>query len=140
MKYLIISNSADEKEVGCYPQSSGLFNGYNHDAPNAIENLTSDEFPDFIPDLRFELDEDAILTDIISPSNLDFATGLLMNEKAKKIFESAKIFLHKYYEATIKVNTKTLNYHWLHLVNPNFKDIAFKKSVFVEHLPGNNKC
>lgn len=139
MKYYLISNSAEEKEVGCYPQTSGLFEGYDHGAPNAMENLTSDEFPDFVPDLRFELDEEAILTDIISPSNLDFATGLLMNAKAKQIFDTARICPHKYYDASLKVETTTLTYHWLHLVNPSFKDIDFPKSHFVELLPGNKK-
>jgi hypothetical protein len=139
MKYYLISNSAEEKEVGCFPQTSGLFEGYNHDAPNAMDNLTSDEFPDFIPDLRFELDEDAILTDIISPSNLDFATGLLMNEKAKKIFEPAKIISHKYYQASLKVKNKLLDYYWLHLIAPPLSIINFSDSIFLEVLPGQKK-
>lgn len=101
-------------------------------------NLTSDEFPRFIPDLRFTLDEDegAILTDVVSPSNLDFAKGLLLNDKARKVFESFKIIPHKYYHAFLKVNNKLLDYYWLHLVNPTFNFIDFKSSVFVEFLPG----
>jgi len=140
MRYYSVSNSADEKIVGCYPQTSGLFEGYNHDSPNAMENLTSDEFPDFTPDLRFELDEDAKLTDIVSPSNLDFATGLLMNFKSKEIFQKYKLMSHEYYSALLKTRSEDLDYFWLHIVSPypsSYIDIP--NSLFWEILPSQEK-
>ena len=73
MKYYLIAPSVEEDEVGEYPQTTGTYPGYNRNAPNSMENLTSDCFPHFIPDLRFIIDDNAILTDVVSPSNLDFA-------------------------------------------------------------------
>ena len=78
MKFYLLSNSAKKTEVGTYPQTTGLVDGYEEFAENSMVNLNSDEFPNFAPDLRFELEEKAILTDIIRPSNLDYAKGLMM--------------------------------------------------------------
>lgn len=140
MIYYIVSNSADEKVVGCYPQTSGLFEGYDHALPNAMENLTSDEFPDFVPDLRFELDDEAKLTDVVSASNLDFATGLLMNHKAKGIFEKCKIMAHEYFPAIVRTNSGEIPFYWLHMVSPIPSPyIDIPKSVFSEILPNQTK-
>jgi methionine synthase II (cobalamin-independent) len=139
MKYYLLSNSAKKNEVGTYPQTTGLVDGYEEFAENSMVNLNSDEFPNFIPDLRFELDEDAILTDIISPSNLDYAKGLMMNEKAKKIFERFNLIPHKFYEASIKVNNSKFTYYWMHTIPPALDIIDFANSSFLEVLPTQEK-
>ncbi|MBN8785017.1 MAG: hypothetical protein J0G98_18300 [Terrimonas ferruginea] len=139
MKYYLIAPSVEEDEVGEYPQTTGTYPGYNRNAPNSMENLTSDCFPNFIPDLRFIIEDNAILTDVVSPSNLDFATGLLMNARTREIFSKAKIIPHQFYLATLKTNTQILDYYWLHLISPTLSIIDFEKSVFLETLPTQEK-
>lgn len=139
MKYYLVSASAEEDVVGEYPQTAGIYPGYNRNALNSMENLTSDCFPTFIPDLRFLLEDNAILTDVVSPSNLDFATGLLMNTTTKEIFSKAKIITHQFYPATLKTNHQLLDYYWLHLISPTLSIIDFEKSVFLETLPTQEK-
>jgi hypothetical protein len=135
MKYYLLSNSAKKEEVGTYPQTTGLVDGYEEFSENSMVNLNSDELPNFVPDLRFELDKDAILTDIISPSNLDYAKGIMMNEKAKNAFKPFKLIPHQFYEATIKANNNILIYYWLHTLPPTLDIVDFSKSIFLEVLP-----
>lgn len=139
MKYYLLSNSAKKNEVGTYPQTTGLVDGYEEFAENSMVNLNSDEFPNFVPDLRFELDEDAILTDIISPSNLDYAKGLMMNERAKKIFESFNLNTHKFYEASIIAGSTQFTYYWMHTIPPTLDIVDFANSSFLEVLPTQEK-
>lgn len=139
MKYYLLSNSANKNEVGIYPQTTGLVDGYVEFSDNSMVNLTSDELPNFIPDLRFELEEKAILTDIISVSNLDYAVGFFMNEKAKNIFQKFKVITHKYYDGALNVKGKILSYSWLHIVNSSFSGIDFLNSTFSELLSPTQK-
>jgi hypothetical protein len=83
MEYYILKNATTRKQVGHYIQTAGWVDGCNINAPNSMANLDSEEFPNFIPDLRFDLEEKAKLTDIVSASNI-VAHGFLINEKVKK--------------------------------------------------------
>ena len=139
MKYYLLSNSAKKKEVGIYPQTTGLVDGYIEFADNSMVNLNSDEFPNFIPDLRFELDEKAIITDVIRPSNLDYAKGLMMNEKAKRVFEEFNLITHQFYEASIKSSNNQLTYYWLHTLPPTLEIVDFANTTFLEVLPTQQK-
>jgi hypothetical protein len=139
MKYYLLSNSAKKTEVGTYPQTTGLVDGYEEFAENSMVNLNSDEFPNFIPDLRFELEGKAILTDIISPSNLDYAKGLMMNEKAKKLFEQFNLIPHQFYEGSIKVHNNKLIYYWMHTLPPALGIVDFTNTSFLEVLPTQQK-
>ena len=105
MKYYSLSYSTDEKEVGkVWPQCKAIPEGYDHkwlDLPNSMTKLTNDAFPNENPDLVFELDKKAKLTDIISPSNI-YAVGLLVNEKAKLILEGFNLITHIFFWQRLK--------------------------------------
>lgn len=132
MEYFLISNSTDKKEVGHYIQTKGLPDGYTSkwfDAPNSLTKLTNDDFPKQDPDLIFELEPKAKLTDIVSASNIS-ARGLLMNEKTKNIFEQFNLPEHKFYPATLIVKSNKLQYYWLHIINNSLDDIDYQKTEF----------
>lgn len=138
MDYYLLSNSTDEKIVGKqYPQCKGMPTGMGltskwFEQPNSMTKLTNDEFPNFEPELIFELDEKAKLTDVVTPSNIS-AKGLLVNDKLKNIFDSFNLMEHKYYPATLIVNGEKRNYYWLHFKESNdvfLNYIDFDKSSF----------
>lgn len=138
MNYLILSNSADKKEIGTkYPQCMGMPSdlGFTFEwfkQPNSMTKLRNDEFPNFAPDLVFELEKKAKLTDFISPSNIS-ANGFLINQKVKDLLSQFNLMEHRYYPATLIVKGNKLNYYWLHFINCEEKylgNIDYKNSTF----------
>lgn len=134
MKYLFISNSGDEKVIGKkYPQCKGMPSGKGltykwFEQPNSMTKLSNENFPDFEPDLVFELEEKAILTDVVSPSNIS-AKGFLINQRVKDILSHFNLMEHQYYPATLIVRGDRLQYYWLH-----FKDCEEKYLSGVDYL------
>jgi hypothetical protein len=135
MKYYLLSNATDEKEIGkTYPQCKGVPNGYTfawYDEPDSMTNLINKEFPKNNPNLIFELEEKAILTDVVSPSNIS-ARGILMNERALNIINKKKILNNEIYSGELKKGNEKFKYYWLHLVHDNFDNIDFINSNFIE--------
>ena len=135
MKYYILSNATDEKEIGKkYPQCKGVPEGYTftwYDEPNSMTKLTNEEFPKEKPDLVFELHEKAILTDVISPDNIS-ARGMLINEKTKELLNNFKLLEHRIYPATLFANRQMHKYYWVHFYKDNFSGLDFKNSNFIE--------
>lgn len=138
MSYYFISNSSDEKIVGkkipqCkgIPSSMGL-NSKWFDKPNSMTKLTNEHFPDFEPELIFELEEKSNLTDVISPSNIS-AMGFLINQKTKDVFDKFNLMEHKYYTATLIVKGIPTIYYWLHFKENSdyfLSNIDYDKSTF----------
>lgn len=139
MDYYFILNSTDEKIIGReFPQCKGMPSGMglNHkwfEQPNSMTKLTNDVFPDFEPELIFELEEKAILTDIVSPSNIS-AKGFLINQKVKNILSHFNLMEHRYYPATLIVRGEKFNYYWLHFKENDeeyLSGINYNESSFV---------
>jgi hypothetical protein len=143
-EYYIASNSTDEKIIGKkYPQCKGIPSQMEltsnwFDQPNSMTNLSNDEFPHFKPELIFELEEKAKLTDIISPSNIS-AKGFLINEKVKDIFDKFILADHRYYPATLIVNDLKHQYYWLHFVKKDLDNINLNQSIFYKSIFGFDK-
>jgi len=138
MKYLFISEATDEKTIGRkYHQCKGMPDGMGltykwFEQPNSMTKLTNDEFPDFEPELIFELEEKAILTDAVSPSNIS-AKGFLINQKVKDILQHFNLMEHKYYPATLIIKGNRLEYFWLHFKDNSdyfLSNIDYKKTRF----------
>lgn len=131
--------STDKKTIGTsgYPQcksvpkSLGLdFSWF--DNPNSMTNLDNDDFPNFKPNLLFELEDKAILTDVISPSNIS-AKGFLISSKLKKILDNFNLMEHRYYGATVISKGIEKEYFWLHFKDCDEKylgEINFVSSSF----------
>ena len=135
MQYYILTNSAEKKQVGKgYPQCKGMPSGLGltkewFEQQNSMTNLNNIEYPSFIPDLRFELNEKAILTDIVSTSNIS-AYGLLVNEKVKDLIADLATINHKFYTADLVEVKKHHKYFWLHFVKKDLVGIDIEKSIF----------
>jgi hypothetical protein len=136
--YYILSNETDKKIIGKqYPQCKGMPSGLGltsnwFEQKNSMTKLSNNEVPDFTPDLIFELESDAILTDVISPSNIS-AKGLLINSRTKQLFDKYEIMDHKYFHATVYFKKTKLDYYWLHFIDIDglmLKDIDYNLSSF----------
>jgi hypothetical protein len=144
MEYYILSNATEEKIIGKkYPQCKGMPSGLGltskwFEQPNSMTKLTNDEFPNFEPELIFELEEKAILTDVVSPSNIS-AKGMLVNEKVKNILSNFTLMEHKYYPATLIHKEQKLNYYWLHFVKKDLIGLDLDKSIFYKSMFGIDK-
>jgi len=134
MAYYSLSRSTVKNEIGKYPQCIGVPDEYTfewYNEPNSMTKLTNMKFPKEAPDLIFQLDNEAKLTDVISYTNIH-AIGLLLNEKLKDILEDFIIPEHKFYPATLFTQRQEHQYHWLHIVKNDFNGIDFEKSIFIE--------
>ena len=130
MKYYILENAVSRKQVGFMIQTDGFIEDYDIDGPNSRIHLTYDEFPNFVPDLRFELHPKSKLTDVVQASNIS-AKGFLINEKVKSIFEQCLLPEHRYYEATIlNHDGEILPFYWLHIISNDYNIIDFNESEF----------
>jgi hypothetical protein len=138
VKYFFFHNTGDEKIVGdLYPQCKGMptcmgLTSKWFEQPNSMTKLNNEDFPNFEPELIFELEDNAILTDVVSPSNVS-AKGFLINPKVSDIFSHFNLIEHRYYPAIIIVKGKKLPYYWLHFKDNNdffLENIDYEKSIF----------
>lgn len=133
MKYFLLDYSTKKEKVGSvYPQCEGIAEGYTHkwfEKPTSMTKLTNDVFPNNNPELIFDISDKAILTDIVSPSNIS-AIGLLINEKSKQIFEKFNLNSHKFYSAKVRENNNSYDYYWLHPVKKDLLGVDFNNSKF----------
>ncbi|MCB0429294.1 MAG: hypothetical protein H6585_12095 [Flavobacteriales bacterium] len=135
MEYDILTCSTKEEVVGkSYPQCKGMPSGYGFtkewfEKSNSMTKLNNNAFPNAQPELLFELEEDANLTDLLSPSNIS-ARGLLLSQRAKEVFENSTMIEHKFYPASVKFNEKNYKYEWLHLVKGDLFGVDFSASSF----------
>lgn len=128
--YYRLRNAITRKQVGTMFQTNGFIEGYEIHGPNSRIRLEADEFPNFVPDLRFGLIEKAKLTDVVHASNIS-AVGFLINEKVKKILDQCLLPEHRYYDASLLDREgNILPYYWLHLISNDYQMVDFAKSVF----------
>lgn len=127
--FYLLQNAITRKQVGTQFQTK-IVDSYDVNGPNSRCNLKFDEFPDFIPDLRFELEDAAKLTDILKEDNI-IAKGFLVNEKVKKIFDQCLLPEHRYYDATVMDQKgNIIPYYWIHLISNDYQMVDFQQSVF----------
>jgi hypothetical protein len=138
MKYYFFYNTGDEKIVGKkYPQCKGMPTNMGltskwFEQPNSMTKLNNEDFPNFEPELIFELEDKAILTDVVSPSNVS-AKGFLINQKVRDIIIHFNLMEHRYYPAILIVKGQKLPFYWLHFKDNNdflLENIDYEKSIF----------
>lgn len=132
MKYFIIENSTDEREIGDYPQVMGLPRTKTvawFEQHNSMTNLSNEEIPSYTPDLQFELNKSATLTDVIHTSNVK-AKGLLMSPRTKEVFENFNLGKHKFHKATIIQGRARFEFFFLQPIYRSLNDLNFSKSSF----------
>ena len=129
--FYTLEPAVDTEETGpVFPQVH-MVDGYNFKAPDSVHHIRHNKFPDFTPDLRFRLREEAKLTDMLSQAAVS-GHGFLISDGIRHVLEQFTLPPHRYFKATIDVNGILHdNYFWVHF---NWKDspkfINFPKSQF----------
>lgn len=97
-----------------------------------VKSLIKEDFPIINEPLSFLLEDGAVLTDCLSPGDIS-ATGFLINNNFRELFDSFTLMNHKYYDAQVTDDKGNIHtYYWIQL-NQNLTDcIDFSKSRFVE--------
>lgn len=124
--YYTLKLSTDAKKIGCFPQVDCNTQFHAH-------QLKYGRFPDFNPELSFELEKKAKLTEVLSQASIS-ANGLLINERVKVIFEKYELIDHRFFPAPVKDQKgKIHSYYWLHMVAKEeyFHWIDFTNSRFL---------
>jgi hypothetical protein len=129
-KYYLLSPAINTKETGNAYPAVVSYDDYDFNAPNSVHKLRNQEFPNFIPDIRFKLAKGAKLCDMMGQATIN-AHGFLISEKLKSIFEKANLIPHKFYPATIESKSVYYQYYWIHFVwDEAIEYIDFNKSKF----------
>ncbi len=132
-EYFGLTESAEDKIIGTYPQLVDMIEGYDYEANNSVNNLQiyrGIEPPFTNPNLDgFKAAKGAKITDIMSgPIG---GRGFILSNRVKSIFEKFKIPKHYFFEA--KIYHKNIcydNYYWFHLVSDYRQFVDYKKSEF----------
>lgn len=126
MKYYRLERSVDTKVIGRHAIQLTFADKKSQDS---CWSLVDEEFPNFKPDLRFDLERGAKLTDVVS-SGVD-VPGFMINERVKNIFEQCKLPEHRYYEATVTDHKGVVHpYYCLHILPNDYSMIDFDKTIF----------
>lgn len=132
-KYFGLTETAEDKVIGTYPQLIDMIDGYDYDAFNSVNNLQiyrGVEPPFLNPNLDgFKATKGAKITDIMSgPIG---GRGFILNDKLKSIFEKFKIPKHYFFKANVyhKINCYD-NYFWFHLVSDFRHFVNYNSSLF----------
>jgi hypothetical protein len=120
--YYAIKNRTDEEVGSVYPQVNCITQEQAH-------NLYANEFPSYDPELIFELNKNAKLTDVLSQAAIS-AQGLLVSDRMKSVLENHAIMKHRYYPVTIKMKNENFTYYWLHLNDDFTGYIDYKQTEF----------
>ena len=126
MKYFRLENSVNTKETG---RNAIQLTFVDRKTMDSCWSLVDEEFPNFKPDLRFDLEKGSKLTDLVS-SGVN-VPGFMINERVKNIFEQCKLPEHRYYEASVKDHKGVVHpYYYLHILPNDYSLIDFDKTIF----------
>lgn len=115
-------------EIGEYPQLS-LSKTYTPNKGIHYSNLRWDILSEDDPNLEFELNTSARLTDILSNSITTF--GLVVSEKLKQILEKTRLNEYKFYPVIVKSKVNTYKYYWFHYPFDFWKYVDFNNTSFL---------
>jgi len=138
-EFYSIKPAVDTKETGKVYPAVKSYDDYDFNSSRSVHKLTFGKSPDFEPDMRFKLVRGAKLCDVMGQATIS-AHGLLISEKAKKVFSQVKIAPHKFYSSPIEDHSGTIhNYYWMHLVWEDvIKFISYENSSFYKRKFSNN--
>lgn len=129
-QYYILKPAVGTKETGMAYPAVESYEDYDFNAPNSMHKIKFNEFPNFIPDIRFKLTKGAKLCDMMGQATIN-AKGFIISEKLKLIFEQANTVPCKFYCAFIEDKETIHKYYWVHFVwDMSFEYIDYKNSLF----------
>lgn len=126
MFYQISAKVDAPKEVGTiYPQAHCLTQ------KEAAHRLRHAMLPDFLPELRFELNKGAKLTDLLSEVAI-MAHGVLISERMKKWVASFNLGQHAFYPTRVFTRDGQEHpYFYLQILPIPFEALDFAQSEFI---------
>ncbi len=127
MRYYSIGVSDDLKVIGYYPQLK-FKKGYNPGLPEGYYNLPIHHFPDFVPNLEYELHKNASPVHILPPYPGRFA--FIIDEKVKNILKEHCLPPHAFYPTTVFHNDEVLQYYWFHYIPNDFWELIDNRNSF----------
>lgn len=143
MRYYLFGYYPDEV-VKKYPQCMPVQeqpDNYDIESETSRTKLNAYEFPKAKPHLSFFLEKKAGLTNLIGPSNMGTADGLLMDRSMFEIFNKYKLYNSKFYEASIVYKKDKYEYYWLHVLLDYWDtNVDFNRTTYVKQksltIPG----
>ena len=137
MKYYALKNSTGD-DIGDISgiQIESRSPGYRYNDKDSYQFLPDLAPPNFTPNLDyFIIEKKANVTDFISCTGIIYATGFIISENAKQIFEQFKLMHHYFYPIRLLHKNKFYQYHWLHFAEDYIYHIEYSKSSFVTKKP-----
>ena len=132
MNYYILKNSTGRDTgtiAGIQIKNRSL--EYDYNGENSYQFLPDLVPPKITPNLDyFIIEKKAIMTDFISCIGIIYATGFIISEKAKQLFEQFSLMQHYFYSAKLLHKNKFHQYYWLHLSEDYIYYIDYDKSAF----------
>lgn len=138
-QYYTLQPAAGTKETGMAYPSVDYYDNYDFDGPRSIYKIRFDQFPDFVPDLRFKLARGAKLCDMMSVGGSNSAMKLISQRLHDFILSNAILPSHRFYDCFIETKDGIIKYYFLHLVNPELIEyIDFEKTIFFKKKNSEN--
>lgn len=132
MRYYSLKNSTGD-DIGNISgiQLQGRSSDYVYNSPTSYQFLPTLTPANVIPDLDyFIVEKKAVMTDFISCVGIINATGYIISERTKLIFEQIELMPHSFYPMRLLHKNSFYNYYWMHLEKDFIEDINFHKSEF----------
>ena len=138
-QYYTLQPAVGTKETGMAYPSVNYYDDYDFDGQKSIYKIRFDQFPDFVPELRFKLARGANLCDMMSVGGSNSALKLVSKRLHDFILSNAILPSHRFYDCFIKTKDGIIKYYFLHLVNPELIEyIDFEKTIFFKKKNSEN--
>lgn len=107
------------------------FDDYDFNAPRSVHKFKFDRFPDFVPDIRYQLSRTAKVCDVLSQASIS-ACGLLVSPGFKELLTEHQLADHQFFAATVKKDEAEMPYFWLHVLSGDPSIVDFPRSQFIQ--------
>ena len=129
MDYYRVSISTEN--VGCYPQSESMTEGYQYKAEDSVWNLGQDY--NLAPNLNaIELKSKAKLTDLLSCVSINSYIAQIISQKLSTLLAKFELPSHQLHKAEVIKNQRSIGGYFLFMITENSEtQINFEKSSFI---------
>lgn len=132
MRYYLLRESSDTKEIGRYPQCDGWLAPYDPMGTNSIWKINyweSIDYPIVIP--RFKLHRKSKWTDCLSSNAFKAGTALLASEKLKSLIEEFESIKFQSFATKVSKGESIFPYYFMYFPNINNDCIDYSRSYFL---------
>lgn len=137
-KYFFLKESSGPEIGTDYPQSTEMTGLVSTDDKWGVSDLMrcGDQLPNFEPKFGIvKVNNNAILTDVLSTAYFNQFMGKLLNPKALNIFLKHSMPPHQYFQVEVMHKGNSYIYYWLRIISSGYTAIDFSKSSFMVTNP-----